>query len=127
MAFLLADEANKFKRWKEEFRQLFKKDRIIMIYGSAIKNYAQARDIDIMAVSENLPSINLEWLDLRGTKTKILPEAITELKNLSWLFIDAEKMNGNSSELIKKLNEIAISQMQILTKDKNMKKLENKK
>src|SRR3989344_5934281 len=26
MAFLLADEANKFKRWKEEFKQLFKKD-----------------------------------------------------------------------------------------------------
>ena len=52
ITFLLADEANNFKRWKEEFRQLFKKDRIIMIYGSAIKNYAQAKDIDIMLVIE---------------------------------------------------------------------------
>ena len=50
ITFLLADEANNFKRWKEEFKALFKKDRIVIIYGSAIKNYAQARDIDIIAV-----------------------------------------------------------------------------
>jgi len=50
IAFLLADEANNFKRWKEEFKELFKKDRIIMIYGSIIKNYAKANDIDIMIV-----------------------------------------------------------------------------
>lgn len=50
MAFLLADEANNFKRWKEEFKELFKKDRIIMLYGSIIKNYTKANDIDIMIV-----------------------------------------------------------------------------
>jgi hypothetical protein len=53
ISFLLADEANNFKRWKEEFKELFKKDRIVMMYGSAIKNYAQAKDIDIMIVIEN--------------------------------------------------------------------------
>src|SRR3989338_11682292 len=48
VAFLLADEANKFKRWKEEFKDLFKKDRIVMIFGSAIRNYEKANDIDIL-------------------------------------------------------------------------------
>ena len=37
VSFLLADEANKFKRWKEEFKELFKKDRIVMLFGSTIK------------------------------------------------------------------------------------------
>ncbi len=50
IAFLLADEAHNFKRWKEEFKELFEKDRIVMLYGSAIKNYEKANDIDIMLV-----------------------------------------------------------------------------
>lgn len=50
IAFLLADEANSFKRWKEEFKDLFKKDRIVMLYGSVIKNYSKANDIDIMLI-----------------------------------------------------------------------------
>ena len=53
VAFLLADEANKFKRWKEEFKGLFKKGRIVMLFGSAIKDYAHAHDIDLMIVLEN--------------------------------------------------------------------------
>src|SRR3989338_7295313 len=53
VAFLLADEANKFKRWKEEFKELFKKGRIVMLFGSAIKDYAHARDIDVMIVRGN--------------------------------------------------------------------------
>ena len=52
MTFLLSDEANNFKRWKEEFKELFKKDRIVMLFGSITKNYAQARDIDIMVVTK---------------------------------------------------------------------------
>ena len=51
ISFLLADEANsKFKRWKEEFKALFKKDRVVMLFGSAIKNYEAARDIDIILI-----------------------------------------------------------------------------
>ncbi|MBU2638979.1 MAG: nucleotidyltransferase domain-containing protein [Nanoarchaeota archaeon] len=52
IAFLLADEANGFKRWKEEFKEIFQEGRIIMIYGSAIKNYASAHDIDIVVVMD---------------------------------------------------------------------------
>ena len=46
ISFLLADEANNIKRWKEEFKGLFKNGRIVMMYGSAIKNYEKARDIE---------------------------------------------------------------------------------
>src|SRR3989339_773335 len=52
-AFLLADEANNFKRWKEEFKELFKKNRIVMLFGSAVKDYAHAKDIDLMVIIEN--------------------------------------------------------------------------
>src|SRR3989339_1435200 len=53
VSFLLADEANKFKRWKEEFKEIFKKDRIILLFGSTVKDYAHAHDIDLMIVLEN--------------------------------------------------------------------------
>ncbi|MBI3035144.1 helix-turn-helix transcriptional regulator [Candidatus Woesearchaeota archaeon] len=78
ITFLLADEANNFKRWKEEFKALFKKERIVMIYGSAIKNYAQARDIDIMAVIKKR-----DFKDVRemiNEKQKILPKRIHSIE-----------------------------------------------
>jgi hypothetical protein len=52
ISFLLADEANKFKRFKKEFKTLSNDKNIIMIYGSAIKNYKNAKDIDLMIISE---------------------------------------------------------------------------
>ncbi len=74
IAFLLVDEANNFKRWKEEFRELSKKDRIIMIYGSVIKNYARANDIDIMAVIRKTEY--KEVLRIMEKKQRILPKKI---------------------------------------------------
>ena len=53
VTFLLADEANKFKRWKEEFKELFKRNRIVILFGSMIKDYVHARDIDVMIVMDN--------------------------------------------------------------------------
>lgn len=78
MTFLLADEANYFKRWAEEFKDLFKKNRVVMIYGSAVKNYAQARDIDIMIVMENkhIKKIN----KILKEKEEILPKRIHSIK-----------------------------------------------
>ncbi len=78
IAFLLADEANNFKRWKEEFKVLFKKDRIVMMYGSAIKNYAQARDIDIIIVIKKR-----EFKEVRSIlkeKQELLPKSIHSIE-----------------------------------------------
>lgn len=78
IAFLLADEANNFKRWKEEFKALFKKDRIIMMYGSAIKNYDKARDIDIMVVMKKKEL--KEVMSTLKEKQELLPKTIHSVK-----------------------------------------------
>ena len=77
-AFLLVDEANHFKRWKEEFKEVGAKNRIVLIFGSAIKNYAQARDIDIIIVleEEDLQEVN----DFLKSKEEILPKKIHAIK-----------------------------------------------
>ena len=78
VSFLLADEANKFKRWKEEFKELFKKERIIMLFGSAIKDYAHAHDIDMMIVLENkeVKEVNT----VLKKKEEILPKKLHVIK-----------------------------------------------
>ncbi len=78
ITFLLADEANNFKRWKEEFKELFIKNRIVMIFGSAIKNYTQARDIDIMLVIEknDVKEVN----NILRKKEEILPKKLHIIK-----------------------------------------------
>lgn len=78
VAFLLADEANKFKRWKEEFKELFKKERIIMLFGSTVKDYAHAHDIDLMIILENkeVKEIN----DVLKKKEEILPKKLNTIK-----------------------------------------------
>jgi predicted nucleotidyltransferase len=78
IAFLLADEANNFKRWKEEFKGLFAEGRIIILFGSTIKDYAHANDIDVMIVIENkeIKEIN----NILKEKEEILPKRIHAIK-----------------------------------------------
>ncbi len=78
IAFLLADEANNFKRWKEEFKELFKKDRTVMLFGSVIKDYTHAHDIDLMIVLENkdLKEVN----GIIKKKEEILPKKLHTIK-----------------------------------------------
>lgn len=79
IAFLLSDEANNFKRWKNEFKELFA-ENIVLIYGSAIVNYSKANDIDLMAIgSKNSKEMN----KLINEKQKILPKKI-HLINISY-------------------------------------------
>ena len=78
LAFLLTDEANNLKRWREEFKELFKKERIIMMYGSAIKNYVKANDIDMMLVIKKS-----EYKDVNNIikkRQKILPKKIHSIE-----------------------------------------------
>ncbi|MBU0615414.1 MAG: hypothetical protein KJ601_04945 [Nanoarchaeota archaeon] len=78
ITFLLADEANNHKRWKEEFKGLVIEDEIILIYGSAIKNYKTAEDIDIMIIGKekNFKEIDEKIKDIQET----LPKKIHALK-----------------------------------------------
>ena len=74
ISFLLADEANNFKRWKEEFKTLFKDNRVVMIYGSIIKNSRHAEDIDIMVITDNekdmFNNIDKELKEIQKTTSK---------------------------------------------------------
>ena len=78
VSFLLADEANKFKRWKEEFKEIFKKDRIILLFGSTVKDYAHAHDIDLMIVLKNreVKEVN----NILKKKEEILPKKLHAIK-----------------------------------------------
>ncbi len=83
VTFLLADEANNFKRWKEEFKDIDGKGRIIMLFGSAIKNYAHANDIDLMVVIEDNEDMNKEIKEINKflkKKEEILPKKIHAIK-----------------------------------------------
>ena len=94
-------------------------------------NFLYASEADILNVA--LFGITAkQWRELHiDKKGNIRDEAnvyqlvcLANLESLNAHFINE---GLSQSHRIKKLNEIAISQMQILTKDKNMKKLENKK
>src|SRR3989344_6359586 len=78
VSFLLADEANKFKRWKEEFKEIFKKDRIILLFGSTVKDYAHAHDIDLMIVLKNreVKEVN----NILKKKEEVLPKKLHAIK-----------------------------------------------
>lgn len=78
IAFLLADEANNFKRWKEEFKELFTKDRIVMVFGSAIRNYSQAHDIGILIVIEKNEIGEIH--EILKKKEEILPKKLHSIK-----------------------------------------------
>jgi len=78
MSFLLADEANNFKRWKDEFKDLFRNGRIVMMYGSAIKNYKIASDIDIMVVIKKNEADEVSRIIKKIGK--ILPKEIHSIK-----------------------------------------------
>ncbi|MEK6938382.1 MAG: nucleotidyltransferase domain-containing protein [Nanoarchaeota archaeon] len=78
ITFLLADEANGFKRWKEEFKELFKKDRMVLLFGSAVKDYAHAHDIDLMLVIKKEEVIEINAVLKK--KEEILPKKIHALK-----------------------------------------------
>ncbi len=78
IAFLLADEANNFRRWKEEFKEIFRQNRIVMIFGSAIKDYAQASDIYLMIVikKKEVKEVN----NILKKKEEILPKDLHTIK-----------------------------------------------
>ncbi|HLC90669.1 MAG TPA: nucleotidyltransferase domain-containing protein [Candidatus Nanoarchaeia archaeon] len=78
VVFLLADEANHFKRWKEEFKELFKKDRVVLLFGSSVKDYAHANDIDLMIVLQNKEVTEVNAILKK--KEEVLPKKLHAIK-----------------------------------------------
>ena len=78
VSFLLSDEANNNKLLKEEFKELYFKGNIVLLYGSILKNFEKASDIDLMIISndKNFEEIN----KIKKKKEDILPKRIHLIK-----------------------------------------------
>ncbi|MDO8517439.1 MAG: hypothetical protein Q7S33_04935 [Nanoarchaeota archaeon] len=78
IAFALINEAGKYQRWKDEFKSLYNKDRILLFYGSASRNYSNAKDIDIFVVidKKEFREINKKLEEIQ----KILPKKLHAIK-----------------------------------------------
>ena len=50
LIFLLADEARRHLRWQDEFSELGRKAEILILYGSAARDWEKAGDIDLLVV-----------------------------------------------------------------------------
>ncbi len=74
IAFLLADEANNFKRWKEEFKELFRRGRIVVLFGSVLRNYEKANDIDLLVASAKSEKEEID--EVLKKKASILPKRL---------------------------------------------------
>ena len=94
IAFALINEAGKYQRWKDEFKSLYKKGRILLFYGSASRNYSDAKDIDIFLVIDkkdfNEASKELEKIQ------KILPKKLHAIKATKEDLIKNIKENNKS-------------------------------
>ena len=117
ISFLLADEANNFKRWKEEFKQIFKKKRIVMMFGSAIKNYARAQDIDLMIVMDkkDIKEVN----NVLKKKETILPKKLHTIK------LTKQDLLGNLKENDKVVIDIVKNAIVLYGQDKYVEILKN--
>lgn len=101
ISFLLSYEANKFKRWKDEFQELFKKNRTILFYGSAINDYSKAKDIDLMIIRKEGESGEIQ--KIISKKQKIIPKKIHTIDlNFKEFSKNLENKNKPIIDIVKK-------------------------
>jgi len=94
IAFALINEASKYQRWKDEFKSLYKKGRILLFYGSASRNYSDAKDIDIFIVinKEDFHEIGKKLEKIQG----ILPKKLHAIKATKEDLVKNIKENNKS-------------------------------
>ena len=100
IAFVLINEAGKYQRWKDEFKSLYKKDRILLFYGSASRNYSNAKDIDIFIVinKKDFKEINKKLEKIQS----ILPKKLHAIKATKEDLVKNIKENNKSTiEILK--------------------------
>jgi len=100
IAYLLAEEATDFNRWRDEFKKTFKGDRIIILFGSIIRNEQVAKDIDVMVIlkHENEKDVNAALKE----RQVFLSKKIHAIKLNQDEFLDgAKKKNKATIDIIK--------------------------
>lgn len=96
IAFALINEAIKYTRWKDEFKSLYRKDRILLFYGSASRNYSNAKDIDIFIIidKKDFHEVSKEL----GKIQSILPKKLHAIKATKEDLI--KNIKGNNKSMI---------------------------
>ncbi len=100
IAFALINEASKYQRWKDEFKSLYEKDRILLFYGSASRNYSNAKDIDIFVIinKKNFQEVSKKLEEIQ----RILPKKLHAIKATKEDLIKNIKENNKAMiEIIK--------------------------
>lgn len=94
IAFALINEAGKYQRWKDEFKSLNKKDRILLFYGSASRDYSHAKDIDIFVIisKKDFKEVSKELGKIQG----ILPKKLHAIKATKKDLVKNIKENNKS-------------------------------
>lgn len=95
MAYLLAEEATDHNRWKDEFKKIFKEDRVIILFGSIIRNEQVAKDIDVMIIlkHEDEKEVNMALKE----RQVFLSKKIHAIKLNSDEFLDGVKMKNKAT------------------------------
>lgn len=75
---LLLEEARQYKKWNEEFKELYQFIDILIIFGSIIKNEEKAKDIDILIIFNKLNNNKIN--DFIKNKNEILTRNIHPIK-----------------------------------------------
>ena len=83
---LLMEEARKYQRWVDEFKELFDHVKIAVLFGSITKNEDQANDIDLLLVydiknSKKVNSIIKEKNEILIKRVHPIKQTMDDLKN----------------------------------------------
>ena len=93
-------EAQNYKKWLEEFKELNKKSDFIILFGSILKNEKYAKDIDLLVVANKFNSKEIKGLIAQ--KNKILNKKLHPiLQTLNDFKKDISNKNKVLLEIIK--------------------------
>ena len=94
-------EAENFKRWSEDFKELENKVNFLILFGSILKNEKEAKDIDLLIVAEKKNFKDIE--KIIGARKRISNKKIHPLIQTSDNFkSDVNKRNKTMIEILKK-------------------------
>lgn len=96
LAIFLMEEAKTKARWLDEFKELYPESKIVLLFGSILKNPEKAKDIDILVVADEKCFSRINRIITE--KNNVLPKKIHLL----------EQRVGDIKENIKKKNPALI-------------------
>lgn len=87
---LIAQSRLKAKHWLFEFEKLFDVAKIVIVFGSAIRDYSKAKDIDVMVV--------VDKKNLRKVQNIINERREVNIKPIQVIFQSSEDLRKNLSK-----------------------------